>query len=456
MKKITSFLLCLCMILSMALSAGAAENAKPVYLALGDDIVTDEGDGNFTQIIGDTMGYEVVNHGVDGQTLSSLLAQLESHEIESDIARADVITLTCGFNDILNMFFRETAETYNRLNEPDITEAEVRTILESDGDPRVMKVGAAAMTVFIGNELDGVLPYMETEEFQVEVQGFMDTASMIRDILLATNPDAEIIITNLYNPYRNFTGLFATLAVGFDNALISLNGALAGLGYTVADEYTAFVNATEDLCNSSSSPVSMDFTPNAAGHKVFANVILKVLPGYNPFQDVAQTDYFYAPVLWAVENGITAGLNATTFGPGQNCTRAQVVTFLGRAAGQPEPPSTENPFEDVTPADYFYKPVLWAVENNITAGMSKTSFGPNATCTRGQVVTFLWRAAGKPEAANAQNDFVDVSAADYFYAPVLWAVENKITAGMGAGQFAPGNSCTRGQVVTFLYRANAQ
>ena len=173
----------------------------------------------------------------------------------------------------------------------------------------------------------------------------------------------------------------------------------------------------------------------------------------NPFTDVLDSDYFLNPVLWAVDKGITAGTGNGQFSPNNPCTRGQVVTFLWRAAGQPEPESTENPFTDVSPADYFYQPVLWAVENGITAGLNATTFGPNTTCTRGQVVTFLWRAKGKPEPTNAKNDFIDVSASDYFHAPVLWAVENGITAGMGGGKFAPNNPCTRGQVVTFLYRA---
>ena len=177
-------------------------------------------------------------------------------------------------------------------------------------------------------------------------------------------------------------------------------------------------------------------------------------PIVNPFTDVKESDYFFNPVMWAVQNGITSGLNATTFGPNNPCTRAQVVTFLWRAAGQPEPSSTNNPFTDVSSADYFYKPVLWAVENGITSGMSATTFGPNNTCTRGQVVTFLWRANGQTMPESSVNPFGDVKDSDYFYNPVLWAVENGITSGLNATTFGPNNPCTRGQVVTFLFRAD--
>ncbi|MBQ4040803.1 MAG: S-layer homology domain-containing protein, partial [Oscillospiraceae bacterium] len=172
----------------------------------------------------------------------------------------------------------------------------------------------------------------------------------------------------------------------------------------------------------------------------------------NPFTDVSESDYFYDPVLWAVENGITNGMSATTFAPNANCTRAQVVTFLHRSAGTPEPTMTENPFTDVAESDYFYDAVLWAVENGITNGMSATTFAPNASCTRAQVVTFLWRADGAPAPNSSENPFKDISSGEYFYNAVLWAVEKEITNGISADKFGPNATCTRGQIVTFLYR----
>ena len=174
----------------------------------------------------------------------------------------------------------------------------------------------------------------------------------------------------------------------------------------------------------------------------------------NPFVDVSMSEYYGEPVLWAVENGITNGLDDTHFGPDSTCTRGQIVTFLWRSCGSPEPKSGNNPFYDVAANDYFYKAVLWAVENGITSGMSANSFAPNDPCTRGQVATFLWRAEGKP-GAKAANSFSDVASGAYYYDAVLWAVANGVTNGMGNGTFAPDAPCTRGQIVTFLYRAMA-
>ena len=170
------------------------------------------------------------------------------------------------------------------------------------------------------------------------------------------------------------------------------------------------------------------------------------------FTDVPVDSFYYAPVLWALENGITAGATPTTFNPGGPCLRAQVVTFLHRAAGSPAPTSTRNPFKDVKSTDFFYKPVLWAVEKNITSGTSATTFGSMQNCNRAAVVTFLWRAAGSPEPKSTKNPFVDVKSTDFFYKPVLWAVEKGITAGLDATHFGPTTACNRAQVVTFLYR----
>ena len=180
---------------------------------------------------------------------------------------------------------------------------------------------------------------------------------------------------------------------------------------------------------------------------------IKVIDEYpNPFTDVKDGDYFYDAVIWAVKNEVTKGTSDTTFSPADTCTRAQVVTFLWRAKGCPEPTLTENPFKDVKETDYFYKAVLWAVENEITNGIAADTFAPNAGCTRGQVVTFLWRAEGKQAPEKTENPFGDVKEGDFYYDAVLWAVEKEITKGTSDKTFSPNDTCTRGQIVTFLFR----
>ena len=173
----------------------------------------------------------------------------------------------------------------------------------------------------------------------------------------------------------------------------------------------------------------------------------------NPFVDVIEGKFYYEPVLWAVENGITNGIDDTHFAPLDGCSRAHVVTFLWRAAGSPEPRSEVNPFTDVVEGKFYYTAVLWAVEEGITKGVSNTEFAPNQTCTRGQIVTFLWRYAGEPKAEGTGDAFTDLREGAFYMDAVAWAVENGVTNGMGNGKFAPNETCTRGQVVTFLQRA---
>ena len=171
----------------------------------------------------------------------------------------------------------------------------------------------------------------------------------------------------------------------------------------------------------------------------------------NFFVDVKASDYFYDAVLWAAEKGVTSGADALHFSPNATCTRAQIVTFLWRAAGSPAPKNMSS-FADV-PADAFYaKAVAWAVENGITGGTGDGKFSPDATCTRAQAVTFLYRASGAP-AVSGNAAFSDVAANAYYAAAVKWAEKNGITGGIGGGLFGSNNNCTRAQIVTFLYRS---
>ena len=170
----------------------------------------------------------------------------------------------------------------------------------------------------------------------------------------------------------------------------------------------------------------------------------------SPFSDVSTSAYYYEAVKWAQKEGITGGIGNGLFGPNQPCTRAQIVTFLWRAAGSPEP-KTMSSFSDVPAGSYYAKAVAWAVENGITAGTGDGKFSPNAPCTRGQSVTFLYRAIGTAPAT--ANGFTDVEANAFCADAVAWAVENGVTNGTSASTFSPGSGCTRAQIVTFLYRA---
>ena len=185
----------------------------------------------------------------------------------------------------------------------------------------------------------------------------------------------------------------------------------------------------------------MDYIPGVIGGNT----------GSFNFHDVNRLDYFYNAVKWAAENGIASGTGRYTFSPNAVCTRAQTVTFLWRAAGSPLPRYRVCPFTDVQPNDYYYNAVLWAVEQGITTGLNATTFGPDVTVTRGQVATFLYRAASAAK-PNTFNPFADVKTTAYNYDAILWAYDNRITTGTSDTTFSPDAHCTRAQIVTFLYR----
>ena len=218
----------------------------------------------------------------------------------------------------------------------------------------------------------------------------------------------------------------------------------------------------DEVCTVCGETVKKGTEIPALGHK-FENGVCTVCgaadPNYvvpNPFKDVAKTSPYYDAIIWAAKEEITTGKTADTFGIDEGCTRAQIVTFLYRAAGSPEVKAdTVNPFTDVSKDSVYYNAILWAVENGITKGTTDTTFDPNAVCTRGQIVTFLFRASGDEKVATGTN-FADVAAGSYCADAVAWAVANKVANGFADGSFRPEATCTRGQAVTFIFRALAK
>ena len=201
----------------------------------------------------------------------------------------------------------------------------------------------------------------------------------------------------------------------------------------------------------------VEVTKNADGSYSFkqpagkVTIAVSYIPADAGLSDVHSDSYYYDAVNWAAAKGITGGIGNGLFGPNQPCTRAQIVTFLWRAAGSPEPKGTAAGMTDVVSGSYYEKAVAWAIENGVTTGTTATTFSPDATCTRAQAVTFLARALNAKAAGKAE--FSDVPANSYFAEAVAWAAANGVTEGVGNGMFAPDNDCTRGQIVTFLYRA---
>lgn len=249
----------------------------------------------------------------------------------------------------------------------------------------------------------------------------------------------------------------------FDNGSVSVTPGAASKGTTVTitvkpnDGYElSKLTVTDQSGNrlSLNDQGNNKYTFTMPSGKVNVDAAFSKIETTMNFWDVKQGDYYYDAVKWAVEKRITEGTGANFFSPNASCTRAQMVTFLWRAAGSPAPKSTANPFTDVSANDYFYNAVLWAVENGITTGAGADRFAPGATVSRAQTVTFLYRANGSPAASGAS--FSDVAADEYYANAVAWAVQNGITTGTGNGKFSPNADCTRGQIVTLLYRADTK
>ncbi|MBO4578668.1 MAG: InlB B-repeat-containing protein [Clostridiales bacterium] len=230
-----------------------------------------------------------------------------------------------------------------------------------------------------------------------------------------------------------------------DTLKATLKGATGKITWTTSDKNVATVDSNGKVTAKMAGTATI--TAAAAGKKAACTVTVL-------YKDVTKTkDFWFAPTNYLTAAGVVKGYDKQTkFKPANDCTRAQMVTFLYRLQGEPGIKSSTCKFTDVKKTDYFYKPVIWAVENGITTGVSKTKFNPQGVCTRAQTVTFLWRMAEKPAPKTTKNKFKDIKEKDYFYKAVLWASEKKIVAGYSDGTFKPQGKCLRRQMVTFLYK----
>ena len=276
--------------------------------------------------------------------------------------------------------------------------------------------------------------------------------------------DAEVILLSMYNPVDEVVGKLgdAEMPIGELIGKVMKGMSKYALGYaarhsdntTYVDIYDTESNLDRYLNEKSNVIEAMEFGSiyagadnhaTAEGHSYIAEQIYNALdlvkdePIVNPFKDVAEKDYFFKPVMWAVQNGVTTGTSATTFSPNSTVTRGQAVTFLWRAAGEPTPKTTKNPFTDVKKSDYFYEAVLWAVENGITMGTRTNEFSPKNTCSTAHIVTFIYRTLG-------------IGSDGWYKEAAAWAEQEGLLTGTGANVL-PREDCPRANVVTFIYRA---
>lgn len=285
MKKWIASLLAFVMALSM-IPVSLAE-AAPIYLALGDSITTGyglaEGEQSFAEIVAQANGYTLINSAVDGNTSAGILAQLTDPAVLMDIAKADVITITCGGNDLMGLLYQQMADIYNAsVPEMLAVKAEnITTIMANSADPRQQVLLLAAKTVLEGNDALGVAPFVQSEAMQNALAAYLQNLGMVLMGIRRVNPDVTIIVITQYNPYSRFDGLYASLNQGMNMGAMALSKYIGDyasmLGYQVADVYTAFAASEENLMNASMAPLNLDFHPNAAGHTVIAQCVNAVL-----------------------------------------------------------------------------------------------------------------------------------------------------------------------------------
>jgi len=353
-------------------------------------------------------------------------------------------------------------EARTAVQELDTEELKSAMLADQSNTGTVDKI--AELEEFVGGaaaiDVDEEVPAFDAEKVSIIGANLNNAASETEPITLVINkPERENIIPEAYS-----NALAVRFSMTLDNVEDTENLKVPvkitlpvpetiNPGFLVILHYHAATNEVEEL-----NP----YVYNEDG-QYYASFVLTSFSDFvmtQPapeirFEDVEEGAYYEQAVKWAVERGITNGYGSDTiFNPEGTCTRGQIVTFLWRANGSPEPASLENPFTDVPDNEYYYKAVLWAVENGITAGYGcDTIFNPDGACTRAQVATFMWRAAGKPDMSDAENPFTDLEEGSFYYDAVLWAVENGITNGHGSSTtFCPELTCTRGQIVTFLYR----
>lgn len=284
MKKMLSLILVLC--LMSILSAAFAEE-QAVYLALGDSISTGyglaEGEKGFVDILTETNGYTLINRAVDGNTASEILAQMADPAVQAEILSADVITITCGGNDLMELLYQEIANAYNSVVPAAmaVTAENVPVIMSDSTHALNQPMLLAAQTVLSGNAELGIAPFAQSEAVQTALADFLKNMGTIFTGIRSVNPGAVIIVTTQYNPYASFTAPYADLATGMDAGALLLNKSISDYsmlaGYQVADVYAAFAASGENLCNAAMMPLNLDFHPNAAGHAVIAATIQTVL-----------------------------------------------------------------------------------------------------------------------------------------------------------------------------------
>ena len=384
---------------------------------------------------------------------------------KSDVDTGSVSGGTVAVKTDLTVKVKDDTATVSKINTDDLSSSSSITLDVTDGNKGVTGVNlpVSALEKIVDAKVPGTTLTLSDTSAKFDLAALTEVTKAASgktiDLRILTGTDAEKKLSatekSAMSDVKNASAVSVALSSD-DKAITSVGSGKLTVSVPFKWDGKGAIRAYQVDANGKlvSVPVICknnvaELTLTGTGNFILGTVDTK------SFDDVADDAFYKTAVDWAVENGVTSGISDTLFAPAKTCTRAQVVTFLWRAAGSPEPTKTENPFTDVKSDAYYYKAVLWALEKGITSGTSATTFAPEAVVSRAQVVTFQWRMADSAKAAGT-NNFTDVPADSYYKDAVQWAAEKGITSGTSATTFAPNAGCTRGQIVTFLYRQLGQ
>lgn len=460
-KRIVAFFLAFICIVSL-LPTTLPVFAQSVYVALGDSITTGYGLQNpneeaFASIIATEKNYTLCNLAVSGSTSSDLFNLISSGAADDSIKKAQVITITCGGNDIIGVLCSMSADAYNKSREEKIEPDEVLSILSSSSDPRQTALIIAIIPILTGGKNHTTIS--ESEQLKDALSQFDTSFSAVISHIKNINPSCKIIVPTQYNPYGTFGGLLSVLNTQCDRSVRQLNKLILSkseaLGYEVVDVYSEFSESEESLCNGNLDDFNFDFHPNAAGHKKIAQIISDALSIKLPFSDVTEENWFYDAVTYVYENKLFSGVSDNSFAPNAPLTRAMFVTVLHRYSGSPDAIGDLR-FTDVTKGAYYEEAILWATQNGIVSGYSETEFAPDDYITREQIASILLRLAVKngtaPQGAWAirlnYSDLDQVS--DYAGDAVMYCTLKGLMNGKDGNRFAPKDNTTRAEAAVIM------
>jgi len=453
MKRFISAILIICLLLSFPVFADSSSKVKIAVIDTGISTVAIDSSKiqeGYNYAVPGSSTEDVIGHG---SMVSSLIVGSESARIEGICPDAILIPLVYYTKDKNGKNIGGTTQN--------VSDA-IRDSIDVYGC-RVINISAGAN--FDNPVLKSAVDYAE-EKGVLIVSAAGNSNLTDPDLLFYPGVYDSVVCVGscsskgIISEYSQVNEFVDILALGENLPVANYDGKLSYQSGTSFSTAIVSACAAQLIINNPKITLSeiKDVLLNTAieynGWKIFdSNAVLTYKMPVS-FDDVAKGSYYEKAVSWAASNGITQGTSETLFSPDLNCTRAQVVTFMWRVVGCPIPVSTYSPFSDVESGSYYEKAVLWAYENGIASGTSDTSFSPNATCTRAQTATFIYRLCCSPE-CSTESSFNDISETDYYYNAVLWCAENQITSGTSATTFSPDSLCTRGQIVTFLYRAAA-